>query len=81
MTRIKDESAKSKRRISGDGLPAIRQSLTDHLIYSVGKDPLLATSQDWYLAAAYSVRDRLIERWTQSMRRYYDNDSKSINRT
>ncbi|MEA4837204.1 MAG: glycogen/starch/alpha-glucan phosphorylase [Rhodospirillaceae bacterium] len=78
MTRIKDEGANPRRRISGDGLPAIRQSLTDHLVYSVGKDPLLATSQDWYLAAAYSVRDRLIERWTQSMRRYYDNDSKRV---
>lgn len=57
---------------------AIKQSLTDHLLYSVGKDPLFATSRDWYLAAAFSLRDRLISAWVRTMRSYYDNDAKRV---
>jgi starch phosphorylase len=57
---------------------AIRQSLADHLVYSVGKDPMLATSRDWFLAAAYAVRDRLIDQWMRTMRSYYDHDAKRV---
>ncbi len=57
---------------------AIKQSLTDHLLYSVGKDPLFATSRDWYLAAAFAMRDRMIDAWVPSMRSYYDNDVKRV---
>ncbi|MBF0306534.1 MAG: glycogen/starch/alpha-glucan phosphorylase [Alphaproteobacteria bacterium] len=56
----------------------IRQSMANHLLYSVGKDPLNATSRDWFLAAAFAVRDRLIERWMQTMRSYYDQDAKRV---
>ncbi|MTJ82709.1 MAG: glycogen/starch/alpha-glucan phosphorylase [Telmatospirillum sp.] len=57
---------------------AIKQSLTDHLLYSVGKDRDLATSRDWYLATAFALRDRLIAAWMQTMRSYYDNDVKRV---
>jgi len=57
---------------------AIKQSLTDHLVYSVGKDPLLSTSHDWYLAAAFALRDRLIASWIPTMRSYYDRDAKRV---
>ncbi len=63
---------------AADDVAAIKQSLTDHLVYSVGKDPLSANSRDWFLAAAYAVRDRLIERWMQSMRRYQEQDVKRV---
>ncbi len=61
-----------------DDVAAIRKSLTDHLLYSVGKDPQLATSRDWYLAAAFALRDRLIAAWVRTMRSYYENDVKRV---
>jgi starch phosphorylase len=56
----------------------IKKSLSDHLLYSVGKDIQLATSRDWYLATAFALRDRLISAWMRTMRSYYDNDVKRV---
>jgi starch phosphorylase len=61
-----------------DDVAVIKQSLTDHLLYSVGKDPLLSTSHDWYLAAAFALRDRLIASWIRTMRSYYEKDAKRV---
>ena len=50
---------------------SIRKSLSNRLIYSLGKDPITATHRDWFHTTAYAVRDRLIERWMETMRSYY----------
>ena len=59
-------------------LDSVRQSLTNHLIFAVGKDPITATDRDWFFTLAGVVRDRLIERWMDTMRRYYRNDAKRV---
>ncbi|MBA2658414.1 MAG: glycogen/starch/alpha-glucan phosphorylase [Nitrosospira sp.] len=57
---------------------SIKQSLFNCLIYSVGKDSITATDRDRFFAAAYVVRDRLIDRWMETMRSYYTNDVKRV---
>ena len=57
---------------------SIRQSLSNALVYSVGKDPITATSRDWFHATAYAVRERLIGRWMETMRGYYRADAKRV---
>jgi starch phosphorylase len=57
---------------------AIRRSLSNRLVYSMGKDPLTATARDWFHATAYTVRDRLIRRWMDTMRTYYRADAKRV---
>ena len=57
---------------------SLKRSLSNRLVYTVGKDPLTATDRDWFHAAAYSVRDRLIERWMETMRTYYRKDAKRV---
>ncbi len=57
---------------------AILASLADHLIYSNSKYPINATTRDWFQTTAYAVRDRLVERWMETMQRYYEDDSKRI---
>ena len=52
--------------------------MTNHLIFSVGKDTITATHRDWFFALAKVVRERLIERWMGTMRRYYRNDAKRV---
>ena len=56
----------------------IRHSLANRLTYTIGKDPVTATDRDWFLALAYAVRDRLAERWMETMRSYYREDAKRI---
>ena len=41
---------------------SIRQAILDHLQYSQGRAPAQATTNDWYIAVALTVRDRLMER-------------------
>ncbi|MDE2309253.1 MAG: glycogen/starch/alpha-glucan phosphorylase [Betaproteobacteria bacterium] len=57
---------------------SIKQSLFDRLTYSVGKDTITATDRDWFFTAAFVARDRLIDRWMETMRSYYLNDAKRI---
>jgi starch phosphorylase len=57
---------------------SVTHSLTNHLTYSVGKDGITATERDWFYAVAYTVRDRLIARWMDTMRSYYEQDVKRV---
>src|SRR3989337_1777042 len=62
----------------GPGHEALRKSLANRLIYSMGKDPLTATMRDWFNTTAYAVRERLIGRWMETMRSYYRSDAKRV---
>ena len=57
---------------------SIKHSLANRMIYTVGKDNFTATERDWFRAVAYMVRDRLTERWMETMRSYYRNDTKRV---
>ena len=41
---------------------AIAEALLDNLLCLLGKRPLHATRNDWYMALAYTIRDRLLDR-------------------
>jgi starch phosphorylase len=62
----------------GSDTKAIQRSVSNHLVYTIGKDPLTATEHDWMMAFSYVVRDRLIERWMETQRSYYKHDAKRI---
>ncbi len=62
----------------GKDRASIRKSLSNRLIYSLGKDPITATHRDWFHTTAYAVRERLIERWMETMRSYYRSDAKRV---
>jgi len=62
----------------GQDRESLRRSLSNRLVYSMGKDPLTATTRDWFNTTAYAVRERLIERWMETMRSYYRSDTKRV---
>jgi starch phosphorylase len=62
----------------GNDPAALKRSLSNRLIYSLGKEPITATHRDWFHTTAYAVRERLIERWMETMRSYYDSDAKRV---
>ncbi|MFQ5469021.1 MAG: glycogen/starch/alpha-glucan phosphorylase [Gammaproteobacteria bacterium] len=57
-------------------IKAIKRSMANRLEYMVGKDLYTATQRDWFNVAAYVARDRLMERWMETMRAYYRQDTK-----
>lgn len=62
----------------GTDTSSIRRSLANRLEYSAGKDFYTATDHDWLNSISYVVRDRLIERWMETMRSYYKADAKRV---
>jgi glycogen phosphorylase len=68
----------------GDGMEAVtkvrtglhaedlQQAVSDHLRYSVGRPALVATVQDYYVALALAVRDRMMQRWIETTQSIVD---------
>ena len=56
---LKNRTSHEKVR-TGLGADAIAEALLDNLYFMQAKLPLDATRNDWYMALAYSVRDRLL---------------------
>ncbi len=57
---------------------SVKGALINRLVYSVGKDTRAAKERDWLWATAAVVRDRLVERWIETARRYDRDDVKRV---
>ena len=77
MTSIPTERRVSSERASLDKRD-LRRSFLDNLLYVQGKFPKLATHTDYYLALAYTVRDRLMQRWISTASAYTDQASRTV---
>ncbi|MEM5344680.1 glycogen/starch/alpha-glucan phosphorylase [Paraburkholderia azotifigens] len=49
---------------------ALRHGILDNLICLQARPPGIATPHDWYMALAYSVRDRMLARWAATIQTY-----------
>ena len=61
-----------------DSVEAIRKSIANRLIYSVGKDLRSATQRDWMFAVFQAVRDRVMNPWRETLQRAQDQDAKRV---
>jgi glycogen phosphorylase len=57
---------------------AFKRAISDHLTYTLARDPSKAKERDVYLSTAWAVRDRLAERWTSTKMRYRQEDAKRV---
>ena len=57
---------------------SLRRAVVAKLTYSVGKDPIIATERDWFVACAFAVRDRIVDRWMPSSRTSYNDGRKNV---
>jgi starch phosphorylase len=57
---------------------ALKQAYIDNLFYTQGRFPEVATPNDLYMAAAYTVRDRLLERWIATARAYKQQSARTV---
>jgi starch phosphorylase len=62
----------------GRDLESLKHAIANKLMFTVGKDPKTARPEDWMHAAAYAVRDQLVERWMKTTRAQYGQDSKRV---
>jgi glycogen phosphorylase len=57
---------------------ALKNAFLDQLFYMQGKFPALATKNDYYMALAYAVRDRMLQRWISTASAYTKNASRTV---
>ncbi len=57
---------------------AIQAEILERLIYSVGKDPIVARPHDWLAATILTVRDRVMDRWMESSRETWRSSQKRV---
>jgi starch phosphorylase len=55
---------------SGLNADALRRGVLDNLTCLQARPPAIATPHDWYMALAYSVRDRMLARWEATIQTY-----------
>jgi starch phosphorylase len=55
---------------TGSTIENLKRALADNLFYAQGKFPAIATKNDFYMALAYTVRDRQLHRWINTIETY-----------
>ncbi len=63
---------------TGSHIDTLKRAIVDHLYYSQAKIPETATLNDYYMAIAYTIRDRLVQRWLSTTQTYIDQAPRQI---
>src|SRR5437867_2289326 len=67
LARLRSLPAGSEDIRTGLSPAALARGLADNLHYVQARVPEIATRNDWYMALAYTVRDRLLDRWIKTV--------------
>jgi carbohydrate phosphorylase len=74
-SQVTNSSSSAAARIAlpaqDEDVVTLRRTLVAKLTYAVGKDPIVASDGDWFVATALTVRDRIVDRWMPSTRAIY----------
>jgi starch phosphorylase len=63
---------------TGMEVETLKRAFADNLYYIQGKNELIATPHDYYMALAYTVRDRLLHRRINTNTTYIEKDVKTV---
>jgi starch phosphorylase len=77
---VKADKTGKKREHTRVGLSkdALKRAYIDNLFYLQGRFPEVATPHDLYMAAAYTVRDRLLDRWIKTAQTYKRSRARTV---
>ena len=63
---------------TGVKVETLKQAILENLRYVVGKDPDFATEMDYFMAIAYTVRDRILARWLATRKNYSEHSVRVV---
>ncbi len=63
---------------TGTSVAELRRGMLDHLFYTLGRFPEVASRHEQYQALAYAVRDRLLHRWIRTAQAYLHAQARTI---
>ncbi len=73
----KSTPAPSEDIRTGLSVEAFKRAFLDNLYYVQARFPVVATQNDIYMALAYTVRDRLLQRWINTGLTYFEKKSRT----
>ncbi len=73
-----NKSIKIEDDRTGIDIETLKRAFADNLFYIQGKFPEIATKNDFYMALAYTVRDRLLRRWINTTETYLKQNVKLV---
>ena len=56
----------------------IKNSILNHLKYTLAREPRLATERDWWLCTSYAIRDRALDCFLQTLRVHRENNTRRL---
>ena len=77
-TSLAEETAEEDPCLTGMNSRDLASGIVSNLFYLQATLPEMATRNDWYLALAYSVRERMLKRWIQTQRAIMLRDVKVV---
>ena len=69
---------KTEHTRTGMSKKALKQAVIDNLFYLQGRYPEVATTHDQYMAMAYTIRDRVLDRWVKTARTYKREQARTV---
>ena len=69
----KNKGVAVERIRTGLSVGSLKRAFADNLFYVQGRSGLIATTNDLYMALAYTVRDRMLNRFIQTIHQYIRN--------
>jgi glycogen phosphorylase len=63
---------------TGVTVETLKSAIVDHLFYTQGKYSKTATANDYYMAVAHAVRDRMVRRWLSAAQTYTEQAPRQI---
>ena len=63
---------------TGITVETLKKAILENLQYVVGKDAESATEMDYFMAIAYTVRDRILARWLATRKSYSEHNVRVV---
>ncbi len=63
---------------TGMSAETLQRAFLDNLFYLLGRFRDVASPHDYYMAAAYTVRDRMLERWIKTAQTYKETGARTV---
>ena len=63
---------------TGTTIEGLKRAFLENLFYVQGKPPALATSHDYYMALAFTVRERILQHWNDSALAYTQQQARTV---
>jgi glycogen phosphorylase len=63
---------------TGFDVENLKRAFADHLFFGQARFPAVATRNDYYLAVAHTVRDRILHRWVHTAQTYFEQESRTV---